>query len=43
LNLIGRFFADLTNECQREGSLQSLRELVQATEEYRARRNENPK
>ncbi|MEZ5355697.1 MAG: IS630 family transposase [Bryobacteraceae bacterium] len=43
MNLIERFFADLTNECIREGSFQSVRELVQAIEEYLALRNENPK
>lgn len=43
MNLIERFFADLTNECIREGSFQSVRELVKAIEEYLALRNENPK
>lgn len=43
MNLIERFFADLTNECIREGSFQSIRELVDAIEEYLALRNENPK
>jgi transposase len=43
MNLIERFFADLTNDCVREGSFQSVRELVDAIEEYLAARNENPK
>ena len=43
MNLIERFFADLTNDCIREGSFQSVRELVEAIEEYLAERNENPK
>ena len=43
MNLIERFFADLTNDCIREGSFQSVRELVDAIEEYLAARNENPK
>jgi transposase len=43
MNLIERFFADITNDCIREGSFQSVRELVDAIEEYLAERNENPK
>jgi transposase len=43
MNLIERFFADLTNDCIREGSFQSVRELIEAIEEYLAARNENPK
>ncbi len=43
LNLVERFFADLTNDCIREGSFQSVRDLVAAIEEYLAARNENPK
>jgi transposase len=43
MNLIERFFADLTNDCIREGSFQSVQELVDAIEEYLAARNENPK
>src|SRR5580692_857680 len=43
LNLVERFFADLTVECIREGSFQSVRELVEAIDEYLADRNENPK
>jgi hypothetical protein len=43
LNLVERFFADSTLDCIREGSFQSVRELVEAIEEYLADRNENPK
>lgn len=43
MNLVERFFADLTSDCIREGSFQSVRELVDAIEEYLAARNENPK
>jgi transposase len=43
MNLIERFFADLTTECIREGSFQSVRELIDAIEGYLAMRNENPK
>jgi transposase len=43
LNLVERFFADLTVDCVREGSFQSVRELIQAIEEYLADRNEHPK
>jgi len=43
LNLVERFFADLTGDCIREGSFQSVRELVDAIEEYLASRNVNPK
>ena len=43
MNLIERFFADITNDCIREGSFQSVRELVDAIEEYLAERNEHPK
>ena len=43
MNLIERFFADLTNDCIREGSFQSISELVDAIEEYLTLRNENPK
>jgi transposase len=43
MNLVERFFADLTGDCIREGSFCSVRELVEAIEEYLADRNENPK
>lgn len=43
MNLIERFFADLTADCVREGSFQSVQELIAAIEEYLAGRNENPK
>jgi transposase len=43
MNLIERFFADLTNDCIREGSFQSVRELIDAIEDYLAACKENPK
>ena len=43
LNLVERFFGELTSEVVREGSFQSLRELVRAIESYLAERNQSPK
>jgi transposase len=43
LNLVERFFGELTSEVVREGSFQSLHELVRAIESYLAERNLNPK
>ena len=43
LNLVERFFGELTSEVVREGSFQSLRELVRAIESFLAERNQNPK
>jgi transposase len=43
LNLVERFFGELTSEVVREGSFQTLRELVRAIESYLAERNQNPK
>jgi transposase len=43
LNLVERFFADLTADVVREGSFASLRELIRSIEDYLIRRNENPK
>jgi len=43
MNLVERFFADLTGDCIREGSFQSVRALIEAIEEYLADRNANPK
>ena len=43
LNLVERFFGELTSEVVREGSFQSLRELVRAIESYLAERNQKPK
>jgi len=34
LNLVERFFGELTSEMVREGSFESLRELVRAIESY---------
>lgn len=43
LNLVERFFRDLTEEVVREGSFGSVGELVGAIEAYLAERNLNPK
>ena len=43
LNLIERFFADLTGDVIREGSFQSVPELVRAIEAYLVDRNADPK
>jgi transposase len=43
LNLIERFFADLTEDCVRDGSFTGVRQLVQAIEAYLATRNDEPK
>ena len=43
MNLVERFFADLTRDVVREGSFRSVRQLVKAIESYLAERNEHPK
>jgi len=43
LNLVERFFADLTGAVIREGSFQSVPELIRAIEAYLVDRNANPK
>ena len=43
LNLVERFFAELTEEVIREGSFKSVPELLAAIENYLLERNENPK
>ena len=43
LNLVERFFRDLTEDVVREGSFESVKELVQAMETYLAERNLAPK
>ena len=43
LNLVERFFGELTADCIREGSFQNVRELVGSIEDYLAARNQNPK
>ncbi|MEI7938235.1 MAG: IS630 family transposase [Verrucomicrobiota bacterium] len=43
LNLVERFFRDLTQDVVREGSFGSVRELVQAIQTYLAERNLAPK
>ena len=43
LNLVERFFGELTTDCIRDGSFQNIRELVDAILEYLTARNDNPK
>jgi transposase len=43
LNLVERFFADITQEAIRNGSFSSVRQLIVAIEEYLTLRNEEPK
>jgi transposase len=43
LNLVERFFADITQEAIRDGSFNSVRQLIVAIEEYLTLRNEEPK
>lgn len=43
LNLVERFFGELTQDVVREGSFTSVRELVRDIESYLAERNLNPK
>ena len=43
MNLVERFFADLTEECLRPGSFTSVAQLTREITTYLAERNENPK
>ena len=43
MNMVERFFADLTQDCVRAGSFTSVAKLVEAITAYLASRNENPK
>ena len=43
MNLVERFFGDLTREVVREGSFSSVRELARSIEEYLAERNGDPR
>ncbi len=43
LNLVERFFADITNDVIRDGSFKNIKELEKSIEEYLANRNKNPK
>jgi transposase len=43
LNLVERFFADITNDCIRDGSFESVRQLERSIHEYIDARNESPK
>ena len=43
MNLVERFFADLTADCVREGSFTSVRERIAAIDEFLAARNAEPK
>ena len=43
MNLVERFFGEITRECIREGSFSSVEELEKANDRYIAQRNEAPK
>lgn len=43
MNLVERFFGEITRECIRDGSFYNVRELVQDIEQYLAEWNLNPK
>ena len=43
LNLVERFFADLTGDAIRAGSFASVNELIRDIKTYLAQRNANPK
>ena len=43
MNLVERFFGELTQDVIREGSFVSVRQLVKDIEAYLAERNLNPK
>jgi transposase len=43
LNLVERFFGELTSDCIRDGSFKNVQELVDSIVEYLAARNETPK
>ncbi len=43
LNLVERFFADLTEDYVREGSFSSVKDLTDAITTYPAERNQNPR
>ena len=43
LNLVERFFADITNDCIRDGSFESVRELEKSIHTYIENHNKDPK
>ena len=43
MNMVERFFADITMECIRDGSFSSVPELIRSIMAYLTRRNEDPK
>lgn len=43
MNLVERFFGELTADCIRDGSFQSVDELADSIMEYLAARNKDPK
>lgn len=43
MNMVERFFADITNDCIRDGSFSSIGELARSINKYIERRNANPK
>jgi hypothetical protein len=42
MNLVERFFRDLTVDCVRDGSFTSVEDLIRAMEAYLAERDLNP-
>jgi len=43
MNLVERFFRDISEDCIREGSFESVSELVKSINAYLEQRNANPK
>ena len=43
MNLVERFFADVTEDCVRAGSFASVKELTDAITSYLAERNKKPR
>lgn len=43
MNLVERFFADITQDCVREGSFRSVKQLIEAIEEFLEVRNQQPR
>jgi transposase len=43
LNLVERFFADLTQDCVRDGSFTSVAELIRSIQQYLTARNREPR
>ena len=43
MNLVERFFADLTEDCVREGSFAGVKELTEPITAHLTERNQNPR